>query len=559
MSNNPGPAPRPAHAGPHRLLLTILAVLSLAVAWMSMWRISAHDPWYRNTNMNIHNLADALSLNSGYAPGVVDQPGTVPKFLLALDYRVRNEFGLLPVWTLKRFARSPEPLHELARLVQVGREHSRGLVILFILVTAGFVGQVTRRFDFACFTVVLLCGSSGLLFHGLLTRPELLCAGFGGVLALQCAWLASAATRSTARTLWLLLAGVCTGLALLSKLPAWFYLMILAPWCCIVPLLPPALGAGTPATPVHRGWTIAACITAGLATLGLLFVLSRSHALLDPVAAARLRAVAAAVALLPILVLAGVRGPVARYLVGRLLDLTLLLAGVIAVCTGWFGLLRTTLPSGAAADATTKILNTVFHPDPLVHLYTHPGEGRRGREVLRFVMETPALFLTTCVLAVGLVFFRSAPARHRALVLFLLVQGLGMTALMSQREFLAQYSLFAQVPLLLAWAFGLAALHEWWLRRAPASEQRWPVALATAAAFILVLTAPMDLRSKYNGYQEDSALPVNELTVTYLYDHDAHPAAYLAALKARYPTRNDFIAELNLFLANPANRTPDAP
>jgi hypothetical protein len=52
---------------------------------------------------------------------------------------------------------------------------------------------------------------------------------------------------------------------------------------------------------------------------------------------------------------------------------------------------------------------------------------------------------------------------------------------------------------------------------------------------------------------------VNELTVTYLYDHDAHPAAYLAALKARYPTRNDFIAELNLFLANPANRTPDAP
>jgi hypothetical protein len=115
------------------------------------------------------------------------------------------------------------------------------------------------------------------------------------------------------------------------------------------------------------------------------------------------------------------------------------------------------------------------------------------------------------------------------------------------------------VPRLLAWAFGLAALHEWWLRRAPASEQRWPVALATAAAFILVLTAPMDLRSKYNGYQEDSALPVNELTVTYLYDHDAHPAAYLAALKARYPTRNDFIAELNLFLANPANRTPDAP
>lgn len=559
MSDRSGPVSAPPRAGPHRLLLTVLAGLALIVAWFSMARISAHDPWYRNANMNIHNLADALCLNSGYAPGVVDQPGAPTKFLLALEYRVRNEFGLLPVWTLKRFARSPEPLAGFARLVQVGREHSRVLVILFILVTAGFVGQVAGRFDFACFTVVLLCGSSGLLFHGLLSRPELLCAGFGGVLGLHCAWLASSATRSTVRTFWLLLAGACAGLALLSKLPGWFYLVNLGLWCGLAPLLPPAGGAGTPTPPVHRGWTIGVCVTAGLGTLGLLLALGRGETLPDPVAAARLRTLAVAVALLPILVLAGARGPVARYLVERLLDLAVLFAGVIAVCTGWFGLLRTTLPYEAAAAYTTKILNTVFHPDPLVRLFTHPGEGHRAREALRFMLETPALFATTVVLAVGLAFFRAAPARRRALVLMLLFQGLGMTALMSQRQFLDQYSIFAQVPLLLAWAFGLAALHDWWLRRAPAAEQRWPVALSTAAAFILVLTAPVDLRSKYHGYQEDAALPVSELTVTYLYDHDAHPPAYLAALRGRYPTRSEFAAELNFFLANPVNRTPGAP
>jgi len=144
-------------------------------------------------------------------------------------------------------------------------------------------------------------------------------------------------------------------------------------------------------------------------------------------------------------------------------------------------------------------------------------------------------------------------------VLLLLCQGLGMTALMSQRQFLDQYSIFAQVPLLLAWAFGLASLQDWWRDRSPASEQRWPVALATAAAFILVLTAPLDLRSKYHGYQNDASLPVSELTLTYLYDHDAHPPAFLAALKSRYPTRAEFAAELNLFLSTPANRTADAP
>lgn len=559
MNLHAGPDSPPSRPGPHRLLLMILAGFALAMAWVSMWRISARDPWYRNTNMNIHNVADALSLNSGYAPGVVDQPGTLPKFLLALDYRVRNEFGLLPVWTLKRFARSPDPLHEFARLVQVGREHSRLLVILFILFTAGFVGQVTRRFDFACFTVALLCGSSGLLFHGLLTRPELLCAGFGGVLAFHCAWLATATTRSTARALWLVLAGVCVGLAVLSKLPAWFYLALLGLWCCLAPLLPLPGGTAPPAAQAHRGWTIAVCVTAGLATLALLFALGRGQNLPDLVAAARLRTLAVVVALLPILALAGARGPVARYLVERLIDLALLFAGMIAACTGWFVVLRTTLPPEAAAAGMAKILNTVFHPDPLVRLFTLPGEDHRFREILRFVMETPALFAATVVLAVGLAFFRPAPARQRALVFFLLVQGLGMTALMSQREFLAQYSIFAQVPLLLAWAIGLAALHERWLRCAPASEQRWPVALATTAAFILVLTAPLELRSKYRGYQKDAALPVNELTVTYLYDHDAHPPAYLAALKARYPTRDEFVSKLNQFLADPANRTSDAP
>ncbi len=49
-------------------------------------------------------------------------------------------------------------------------------------------------------------------------------------------------------------------------------------------------------------------------------------------------------------------------------------------------------------------------------------------------------------------------------------------------------------------------------------------------------------------------IPVRDLTITFLYDHDAHSAAYLAAMKKHYPTRGEFSAELDKFLRNPANQ-----
>lgn len=542
----------PVSGHTHRAVLATLAVVSLVLAWTWMWLISAHDPWYRNTDMNIHNLADALSLNSGYAPGVVDQPAAPTKFLLALDYRIRNALGLLPTWTLKRFARSAEPLRELAHLVQVGREHSRLLVIGFILCAAGFVWDITRRFDLGCFTIVLLCGSSGLLFHGLLVRPELICLGFGGVLALHCAWRGTVSSQPALRSLWMFLAGVCAGLALLSKLPGLFYLALVFAWCALAPLLPSADDKVSPAEP-SRGWTSALCLVTGLCTLVLLLVMAPDQTRLNPVTTLRLRGMATFVALLPLVTLAGARNRIMRYLLGRGTDLVLLLAGLLASFVGWFGLLQTVLPYDAAMVCMGKILNTVVYPDPLLTLLTHPGTAHRTQEALKFFLETPVLIVGTTALAITVASFRTVPLRWRAFILLLLVQGLGMMLLMSKRLFLHQYSAFVQVPFLLIWALSFAALQDRWLSRNPTAP-RWPVALATMATLFLVLTVPIALNPKYNGFQDDSALPVRDLTLTFLYDHDAHPPAYLAAMKKRYPTRAEFAAELNRFLSDPSHR-----
>lgn len=538
----------------HRLLLVVLASLSLALAWFWMSELSSRSTWYRNANMDAHNVIDALALNSGYPLGTVDQPAAPTKFLLALDFRVRNALGLQPVWTLKRFARSADPIRELAELVQIGRQHSRGLVILFILAAAAGVGQLTRRFDAACLAVILLSGSSGLLFQGMLLRPELLCALCGGVLAFQAAWLAVAATRPHRRTLWLFAAGVGGGLGVLAQLPAYFYLVVILLWCAFATRTPGRVAVPAMPVPHARMWVAILGSGTGLATLALLAALGPQMGTVTPVALLRLRLVAAAVAFLPLWAFVPTQNHSSRFGVDRLLDLSLLGGGLLAAFLGWLGLLCTILPAGIAAGQLAKIYQTTFNPEPLLQLYIEPGWTHQWHEALRYLIDRPALIVMTGLFTVGLALVRSVPTRWRLAVFLLWFQGAGMTLLVSRRGFMPQFNIFLEVPLLLGWCVGLTALHACWCRTQPAAEQRWPAVLVIAAAFILTLTMPLRLAPKYQSYRGDDGRQPNGLTLTFLYDHDAHPPAYLAAMKARYPNRAAFEAALERLLADPANQ-----
>ena len=226
-----------------RLWMVALAFAALVSAWVCMAALSRTDPWYRHTDMNIHNMVDALAINSDVVPAKIDQPGLPPKYLLALDYRIRHYLGILPVWNFRKLNMSQEPLREVRTLVHIGRLHSRVLAILIILAGASLTCVVTGSLETSCMAVIMLSGSSGLLFHGLITRPDLLCTGFGAILGLVCVWQATTGQAGFGTYIWLFLAGLLAGLAALSKLPGLYYLATCLLWCWLA-----ALTHGAPAS-----------------------------------------------------------------------------------------------------------------------------------------------------------------------------------------------------------------------------------------------------------------------------------------------------------------------
>lgn len=528
-----------------------LAALAFALAWGWMCAISAGDRWYRNVDMNAHNIVDALCLNSGIAPVAVDQPDVNTKYLLALHYRLRDVVGQQPVWTVKRFARCADPLREFAGLVEVGRQHSRVLVMGVLLALAGLVYVVTRRFDLACFALILNCGGSGLLFHGLLTRPELLAVGFGLVLATACAWLAAQARSPGALVIWLFLAGLGSGLAVLSKLPAWFYFVLLiGAWLAHRCTTRETTDSLTPPVMLTGGCGVAA----GLGTLALLWWQSADFTLFDPIAATRMRLFALCGALFPIGLLWSPRTAWGAWARARVAEIALLVSGFLAAFLLAAGLLRLLLPVTELREYYAKVLAAVFHPEPLLAILTQPAEVHRWHEFTRFMMENPLLVLAcTTVSCVTLVLPHTARS-WRFFIGLMLTGAFGMAVLMSKRGFFDQYTIFLQVPLLLAGAVASGALLDWWQARAAVADQRWPGTLALTGALTLALIVPAPLAPKFYYFQTDDAVPVSELTITLIYDHDVHPRLYLEAMKHHYPTREDFARAINLHLATPENR-----
>ena len=535
----------------HRLIVVSLAVLAMVLAWGDLTVISRSDPWYRNTAMNSHNMVDALSINSDVAPNGIDQPGLPLKYLLALDYRVRHYAGIQPVWNLKKFSYSPDPLREMPALIHVGRMHSRAMVFLVILAAAWLAYSVTRSLEACGLTVVLLCGCSGLLFHGLLTRPELLCVGFGNVLALTCSWRATATSSQLRHHIWLFLAGLFVGLAALTKLPGICYLIPCYAWCWLAALTARSQTSDPDEGSYWRGLLSAA---GGASVYVLLYQLSKYHAVLDPLAVGRLRLAALGVSVLPLLTLCTGRNRLWSFLIARSHELALLGAGALAAMSATYWALRAVMTGPTAADYCARGLHVLVNPNSVMP-YILAQKPEIARELLRFFSDAPFLFLGATAVSIAVWFVRPVPLRLKAFIGLLLVTGLGMALLMSKRYFTAQYGIFPQVPLLLAWALCLFAFFSVLRPKEPQPNGvHWAFPVILTAIFVLTLGVYFRLEPKYTSYQNDAALPVNELTLTFLFDHDVHSQRYLEIMKRHYGSREAFAQALDRYLADPAHR-----
>jgi len=542
---------------PNRIdrLLVGLAVFSLVLAWIHLAAIGSTDPWYRNLDMNMQNTADALAINTDLPPNLIDQPGAPMTFLLALDFRVRHYAGQLPVWNLKKFGYSRDPLRELPPLIRIGRVHARILTLAFILAAAWLVVSVTRSWNAGSLAIILLCGGTALMFHGLLTRPELLCVGFGNILALGCSWRAVEARRWPGKYGWLFLAGLLGGLSAETKLPGVCYLALCYGWCWLGALTakPAAPDAAPVAVPDPGFWRGLLPAAGAASALGLLFHLTSHHDALGPVAILRLRMAAVFFAVLPLLVLWRGGHRFWRFLLARAGELALLGGGALASLALIYLFMRCMLTEPQASDYLARLLNYMFDPAPAMR--TLLDNPMPGKVLVQYFQQNPFLFVSAPLLAWGVFQVRSVPVRLKAFIALLLAGALAMSVVMSRRHFTIHYNIFPQVPLLLVWSFSLWALADWQRTRQPASVgARWGLPLAAGLAFVLVLTAYPRLEFEYQCYQDDATLPPGGLALTFLFDHDTHTAKYLQIMRQHYGDREQFARTLEHYLADPANR-----
>ena len=538
----------------HAYILSGLAVLALVHAWVLMTHLSASDPWYRNTDMNMHNLVDALTLNSGLAPKQMDQPGVTLKCFLALDYRIRHELGLLPVWNLQELDASPDPVAELPALVRIGRVHSRVIVMLLILCAAGLTHDVTRNREATVLCLILLSGCSGLLFHGLLTRPELLCVGFGGVLALWAAWRSSASRWWPARQGWLVTAGFLGGLSAMGKLPGVCFVAMAFAWCWIAAWIAPGRESDHSDDRGLAGFTPSlVAVTGGLATFWLLVVLTPHHDDLGPVVVQRMRLAGLGAALLPLLVLPRGRGRTWSFLRERIRELGLLAGGLLGAFAACYLLARLMLPVDSAGQLFTRALHFLVNPGPYMvsFLSTTPNTVR---EALAFMREAPFAFGGAGLAILVVFLLRGTSPRLRAFIVLLAAGAIGLVLLLSRRYFAAQYGIFPQVPLLIVVALGFHAFCLHARETALPGKSTVQKQLIFAVALLLMVTAYFRLQPKYTCFQDDARLPTNEFTRTFIFDHDAHPAAYRELMRRHYGDRQQFVAHLEAYLADPAHR-----
>lgn len=521
--------------------LLAIALLSALYAFRGEARISSTDYWYHNLDMDMTNTADALLINSDCADVIADQPGLPMKYLLALAFRVEHYERHFRPWNLKKFGESSDPIAVLPALIAIGREQSRWLT-LAVMVTAGVAaGLILRSFYSACLAVILVAGCPGLLFQGLMVRPELLCTGFGVIAIASIARSSPAKARPTT----FLTAGLAAGFSILTKLPGFLYLVIIiaAAWCAsnqefdkpvnrrfLARYLRP-MELATPAIAFVAGW-LAIGLTRHLRSRPIDFSVTDAGRLRD----ISVMIVAAGVGAW---LLAGLGPPRLRQAVrGGVLAAS----GALLTLPLSYGLLRLILSDDSASWCTAKVIRTLVNPGNSLRAYASNPDW--SAEFIRFLAHDRWRFALASLGLISVFTSRqSSPAERRAVASFF-VCALGMAALLAKRYFIATYPIFTEVPLALSLAVSVPTL----LRFATSERAALMGRLGTVMlAAVFIPGAMRRATLEYSAYQADSDL---RSRVEWLYESPLLANEYRFTMQRHYGTEADFRTQLQAHLAS---------
>ncbi len=530
----------PASLLSRRLVIT-LALFALVAAWTYMTHVAGNAPWYRHAEANLPRLTESLALNSGVYHARIGENGILSTYLLALDLHIRHRLDLLPTWNIPTLGVSVNPLQEIQTLVGIERMHGRILVLLLILCGGTLACAVVPGLESFCFTVALLCSGAGVLYHGLMIKPELLDCGLGLVLALLCLWHATKTRNWRHHHFGLFLAGLCGGFAALAQASGIFHLLVGVAWCWLAAFTSLALRPNRP------GFRIGLLPVASAVIL-LWFAQEASvMGAITAVTAERLRALSLLAGLLPLLTLWLGAGRLGSFLRERASEFALLCGGALAALAIAYLALRAILPADAALICWSRQLDLLLYPGPFMeNLLTAPTGI--GLEVIRFVKESPFLYAAASALTLAVCLQRDVPARAKGLIILLLSAALGHTWQLAHLRYVESASVGVQVPLILVCAITVLAAGPWPHRH---GRSPWLAPVILVAATVLLVTAPLRLRVNFPSFRTDDNPVVSAHTLTYLFDHHTHPVAFRQIMQKHYGNREGFERAVHAYLAQP--------
>ena len=365
-------------------------------------------------------------------------------------------------------------------------------------------------------------------------------------------WLAVQARSWPLHHAGLLLAGLCVGFSVLTKLPGLAYLGVVYAWCWIAPAIdgrnrsafsPPAPTSG------RFQWLGAfATLAAGVASFWLLKNFEIWRIEMDPVGTARLRTGAIAAFALHLATPWQGRNPIWNFMQMRGRELAIILGGIQLSFLASYLLLRLLMTKRSTFHYLYAVLKPVLNPSDTITAYA--SNPKSTAQFMVFLQHDSWLIASTVILIGATAVISDASLKFKSFLGLLVVSALGMALVLSRRYFSLQYALFVQVPLIVAITLATPALLSRWTKSWKPSATRWLAPILACIALGLAYPPHARLHREYSKYQGFTEI---DNQVLFLYDHGFHSPQYKQAIRDRYGDEREFRQHLIEFLSVPGN------
>ncbi|WP_027191582.1 hypothetical protein [Fundidesulfovibrio putealis] len=211
----------------YRYLLKLGLIVSLfCLAGFFYFKANASYSWHFIWDMDLATVLDAIVIQSGYHPDHVNHSGFGMYLLLNCLIGLFNSAGVLSAVSLEGLSQSLNPLSCVAELTDFIRMVSPAVCLASVmLLSAFFFLSFRASLMMTALALLALSTQHSFIYHSTMNRTELFSILYW---ALGLFSMASSYSFSSprSRTVWILIAGCCMGLAILTKLQSFIYVLM---------------------------------------------------------------------------------------------------------------------------------------------------------------------------------------------------------------------------------------------------------------------------------------------------------------------------------------------